>query len=83
MTFEEALQNYQDKRALVRELQSAIAKAKAEYLKRQKELEQMTREYRARRAEMVEAADSLVPELQKEVGAHPTMEPVAEEAAAK
>ena len=83
MTFDEALQDYQDKRALVRELQSDLAKAEAEYVKRGKEIEQMQKVYRTRRREMVEAADSLVPELQKEVSNHPTLEKPAEKQAEK
>lgn len=74
MTFDEALQDYQDKRALVRELQGDLARAEAEYVKRGKEIEQMRKVYLARRREMVEAADALIPELQKEVGSHPTLE---------
>jgi len=74
MTFDEAYQDYQDKRALVRELQSDIAKAEAEYVKRGKELEVMRKRYRGMRAEMIEAGNMLIPELQKEMNNHPTLE---------
>jgi hypothetical protein len=74
MTFDEAYQDYQDKRALVRELQSDIAKAEAEYVKRGKELEMMKKKYRGMRAEMIEAGNMLIPELQKEMNNHPTLE---------
>lgn len=74
MTFDEAYQDYQDKRAVVRELQSDISKAEAEYVKRGKELEAMKKKYRGLRAEMVEAGHMLIPELQKEMGNQPTLE---------
>jgi hypothetical protein len=74
MTFDEAYQDYQDKRALVRELQGAISKAEAEYVKRGKELEMMKKKYRGMRAKMIEAGNMLIPELQKEMNNHPTLE---------
>ena len=74
MTFDEAYQDYQDKRALVRELQSDLDKAEAEYIKRGKEIAMMRKQYKARRREMVEAGDVLIPELQKEIASHPTLE---------
>ena len=71
MTFDDAYTNYITKRNNLREVQGELDKLGNERRRISKEIKAKHREYKTKHRELVDAMGQLVPELNKEVQAHP------------
>lgn len=71
MTFDQCLEDYRSKRDELRQLQSDMDKLANERRRISKDIKAKHREYKTKHREMLDAMAQLVPELNKEVQAHP------------
>lgn len=74
-TFDDTLKTYQEKRAELRGLQSEIQTTENEYRQKGKDLAASKRRYNSVRKQLLASQDALIPELKKEVAAHPLLDP--------
>jgi len=70
-TFDDSLENYRNLRTELRGIQSDLDKLANERRRISKEIASKHGEYKRKRKQYLEAANTLMPELNKEIQAHP------------